>query len=254
MYTDIFQKSALAKNEARIYESLLRNGELSVGEIATKAGVNRRNVYDTLNRLIEKGLVVEIFSSKENRYSAVEPTKLSDILHERLTLVDDAMPHLQDLYKKTPSEYQIYTYRGKEGWKNYMRDIIRIGEDAYFIGAKGGWFDERVKDFLPSSLKEAQRKGITFYHLFDHEMREKEDLIKKHVGKNYKFLPDGYSAPGAIDFFGNHVNIIAEATTQADTIGKLGEDIVFTVIVNKNVADTFRTWFKFMWDFCPKDK
>ena len=67
-YTDLFIQLGLAKNEARIYETLLAEGESSVGEIAKKSQVHRRNVYDSLNRLVEKGLVFEIIQSKENRY------------------------------------------------------------------------------------------------------------------------------------------------------------------------------------------
>ena len=37
-------------------------------------------------------------------------------------------------------------------------------------------------------------------------------------------------------------------------LGKIGtgEEITFTVIVSKNLADSFRTWFQMMWDACTK--
>lgn len=57
MFTETLQQLGLAKNEARIYQTLLQRGEMAVGEIANKSGVHRRNVYDSLNRLVEKGLV-----------------------------------------------------------------------------------------------------------------------------------------------------------------------------------------------------
>ena len=72
-HTKTLETLGLAKNEARIYETLLREGESTVGHISQKSEVYRRNVYDSLNRLMEKGLVFELIHTKENHYKAVDP-------------------------------------------------------------------------------------------------------------------------------------------------------------------------------------
>ncbi len=246
MYTEIFQQIGLAKNESRIYETLLREGESSVGHISTKSKVHRRNVYDSLKRLIEKGLVFEIIQRKENRYQAVDPNKLMELIQEKEIRLAKVMPHLQELYTGTPHTEEVYIYRGPEGWKNYMRDMLRIGEDAYFIGAKGGWLDHRVKHFFPQFIRQTKKKKMKFYHLFDHEVKTQCPEIIQYIGKNYKFFPKGYSTGVAVDIFGDHVNIISEMN-----LGGLVEEFSVTVIINKHIADAFRTWFQFMWDFCP---
>lgn len=248
MYLQTLEQLGLAKNEAKIYTTLLKEGELSVGEIATWSKVHRRNVYDSLKRLVEKGLVFEIIQAKENRYQAVDPNKLSEMIQEKEVMLQKVMPDLQQFYLETPHKEEVYIYRGGEGWKNYMRDMLRIAKEAHFIGAKGGWLDERVKHFFPQFIKEAKKKNIEFYHLFDHEVKENVPEILPHVGKNYKFLPKGYSSPTGIDIFGDHVNIVSEIKD-----GQLAQDFSVTVIVNKNIADSFRMWFKFMWDFCPEN-
>ena len=246
MYSEIFQQLGLAMNEAKIYETLLKEGESSVGNISVKSKVHRRNVYDSLHRLIEKGLVFEILQSNENRFKAVDPRKLMELIQEKEESLSRIMPDLEKLYKGTPHKEEVYVYRGHEGWKNYMRDMIRIGEDAYFIGAKGAWLDYRVRGFFPQFIKETKKKKMKFYHLFDNEVKAKFSHILPFVGKNYKFLPQEYSTPGAIDIFGDHVNILSGLQ-----IGGFVEEFAFTVIVNQQVADAFRIWFKFMWDFCP---
>lgn len=249
MYSEIFEQIGLAKNEARIYETLLREGECSVAKIATKSKVHRRNVYDSLKRLLEKGLAFEILQKNENHYQAVDPDKLMEFVHEKERALENVLPELRSLFRSTPHAQEVFIYRGIEGWKNYMRDILRIGEDFYCIGAKGAWMDTRLKNFFPQFIQEAKRKKINYYHLFDHEVKESDHPILKHVGKNYKILPPGYSAPAAIDFFGNYVNIISNIK-----VGTMDEDFSFTVIINSHIADAFRTWFRFMWDFCPESK
>ena len=124
--------------------------------------------------------------------------------------------------------------------------MLRVGEPSYFIAAKGGWLDERVKDFFPAFVKEAKKKNIKYYHLFDQEVKQNVPEILEYVGKDYKFLPKDYSTPSAVDIFGDRVNIVTEIQ-QAE----LGEEIVFSVIVNKNIADSFRTWFKLIWNHLP---
>lgn len=249
MYQEVLEQLGIPKNEAKIYETLLKEGESSVGNISTKSKIHRRNVYDSLNRLIEKGLVFEIFQRKENRYQAVDPNKLLEIVQEKERVLTKIMPNLQGLYKSTPYKEEIYVYRGPEGWKNYMRDLLRIADEAYFIAAKGGWLDSRVKHFFPQFIKEAEKKGIKFYHLFDHEIKKQCPEIIPHVGKNYRFLPKEYSTGAAIDIFGDHVNIISGIK-----LGGLKEEFSVTVIVNRQIAEAFKVWFKFMWDFCPEKK
>ncbi|HEY1074932.1 MAG TPA: helix-turn-helix domain-containing protein, partial [Patescibacteria group bacterium] len=121
MYTDTLIQLGLAQNEARIYETLLREGESSVGDIATKSGVHRRNVYDSLNRLLEKGLVFEILERRENRYQAVDPGKLSEMLQEKQRALAGIMPSLESLYSGTPHRNDVFIYKGVECWKNYIR-------------------------------------------------------------------------------------------------------------------------------------
>jgi predicted DNA-binding transcriptional regulator len=246
MYEQLFETLSFSKNEAKIYETLLRHGELAVGSIAQRSRIHRRNVYDALNRLVERGLVYEVLEHRESWYQAVDPKKLLELLEEKQSALTRVLPELSKLYENVPHAQRVCIYRGVEGWKNYMRDILRVGQDFYCIGAKGAWMDQRVMNFFPRFIAEAGRRRINYFHLFDHEVRAMGHEIVKHVGKNYKFLPPGYSTPAAVDVFGPHVNILSNIH-----VGGMDDEFWFTVIINQQVADAFRTWFRFMYDFCP---
>lgn len=247
MYQEILQNIGLSPNEAKIYESLVELGESSISKIATAAGVYRRNAYDAINRLIDKGLVFEILSGGKNRYNAVDPGKLLEIVGEKQQSLEAVIPDLLKKFKQREAPEEAYIYRGFEGQKNIWRDVLRVGEDSYFIGAKGGWYDPRLEPARKSFFREANRKKIKFIQLFDYEIKNWKNIPnfpKYFEGQlKYRFLPQKYSTNSAIHIFGDYV-----ISYTGLTIGKIDENVVFFVIKSKHLAESYRTWFWYMWE------
>ncbi len=250
MHNQILQQIGLSKNEAQIYETLLREGESTVGMIANKSKVHRRNVYDAIKRLIEKGIVFEVLETKENRYQAVNPNKLSELLEEKQSALQKVMPELEALFTRTPPAEAVYIYKGVDGWKNYIRDILRVGKDVYTIGGKGAWLDPRLSGTLHQFTTDITKKKMNLRILFDHEMKTQKTNFAKlvHISE-FRFLPGQYSTPCAIDIFGDRVVVLSNVQ-----IGSFNENSSFTVTVNQQIADAFLTWFQFMWENCESVK
>ena len=99
MYSEIFEEIGLSPNEAKIYEVLVTKAEMPVSDISVEGNIHRRNVYDALNRLIEKGLVFQIFQKNENLYRAVHPQKLLEVVKERETKIQRILPALSKQYE-----------------------------------------------------------------------------------------------------------------------------------------------------------
>ena len=57
MEEELLAEFGLTRNEIRVYLTLLKMGSALAGEITEKTGIHRRNIYDSLERLQEKGLV-----------------------------------------------------------------------------------------------------------------------------------------------------------------------------------------------------
>ncbi len=249
MYREILEELGLSPNEAKIYEGLLDIGMASVPEISLKIGVHKRNVYDIIPKLLKKGLIYQIADTKENKYAPLEPAKLSDLIWEKEAKLKSILPALKRQFKKTATGEAVYIYKGVEGFKNYLRDILEVGEDVYFIGAKGGWFDKDLQTFIKKFLRQAKEKKIKYYHIFDAEVKNLAPDLPTALGKPYRFLPPGYSTTGAIDIFGDHI-----VTFSGLTLKNITDDITLVVIINKELADCYRTWFRFMWDHCKVEK
>ncbi len=248
MYDELLRDIGLSVNESRVYEALLHTGEASVQSISIKSKVHRRNVYDSLIKLIDKGLASEVFIKGEKHFKAINPRRLLELVKEREEKVNKALPGMQSLYEGTEEKEEAYMYRGIEGFKSYLQDILKTKETVYFIGAKAFWLDPRLKNYLPRFQRERKRLGIKFMHLFDYEVKEQKPEILELVGKPYKFLPKQYSSPAAVDIFGDYV-----VTFVGVKPGELyGEPIQF-VLKSRKLADGYRKFFQFMWDNCADE-
>jgi predicted transcriptional regulator len=247
MYQELFQKIGLSLNEARVYEALLYLGEANVNAISIKSQVHRRNVYDSINKLIEKGLASETFVKGEKLFKPIDPERLKEILKEKETALETSLPEMKKLYQSVQPEAEAYLFRGIEGAKNYLQLILQEKQPVYFIGAKAMWLDPRLQHYLPHFDKERKKLGIKFMHLFDYEVKAQKPEILKLVGKPYKFLPPEYSSPTMVDIFGDYVVTFVGAKP-----GELYEEPLMFVMKSRLLADGYRKFFQFMWDSCKE--
>jgi len=244
MYEKLLREMGLSPNEARVYEALLQLGESSVQKISLKSKVHRRNVYDSLAKLMEKGLASEIFIKGEKKIRAQNPSKFLALLKEKEEMINKELPGMQAKYEALEEKEEAHLYKGIQGVKNYLNDILKTKETVYFIGAKGMWLDPRLKHFLPHFERERKRLGIKFKHIFDYEVKEKLPEILKLVGKPYKFFPKEYSSPTMVDIFGDYVTTFISSSEP----GLLPDEPIQFVMKSKKLADGYRKFWQFMWD------
>lgn len=146
-YLDNLIDLGLTKNEAKIYLALLIIKQGSVDQISKKSGIHRRNVYDTMQRLAEKGLISRLISEKTLIYSPVQPDKLSDLVTEKEKLLKELLPDLSRIFNQNPTPQQSYVLKGIGGLKNYIKIELAEEGPVYGIGSKGSWFDPRLGQF-----------------------------------------------------------------------------------------------------------
>jgi sugar-specific transcriptional regulator TrmB len=238
----------LTKNQRAVYVAILKTGETDIATITRQTKIHRRNIYDTLQTLLDRGLVYKIIGDHKDVYGAAKPRKLLELVEAKEQTLHHIMPQLQQLYKTPTVEEHAVIYKGIEGFRQYMTDIITKGEDVYCLGAKGGWlYKELGDDFRSWFEKEYTRKKITTYDFFDTEMEavlKDSDRLKNYKKYGpYKFLPPEYSTNAAVDIFADRV-----VTFTGLSLEKLEDDVTLFVIISQDIADSWRTWFQFLWD------
>ncbi|PIR53182.1 hypothetical protein COU76_02510 [Candidatus Peregrinibacteria bacterium CG10_big_fil_rev_8_21_14_0_10_49_10] len=249
MYTELLIELGLKRNEAKIYEALLKYGGSGASTIAIRSKLNRRTVYDTMERLVNKGLVYEVFGEKETTYEAVDPTKLMELLQEKEDKLASALPEMLRSFQSKAAVERAYIFKGLEGVKNYVRMTLQEGDDVLTLGGTGCWLDPRMHMFMEWYLKEAQKKGMTYYNLFDHEVQKEFADAPERLSVECKFLPPEASSNTGIDIFGKYV-----VTSAGWEVGKWSDDLTIFVLASPDLADGYRKWFWMIWNLLPGPK
>lgn len=245
MYQEILQKMGLTTNEAKVYEALLSLGITGANKIALNAKIQRRNTYDTLKQLKEKGLASEITEKGTRKFKAIHPQRLMDLIKEKESILEQSLPQMQKRFESTDSIEQTIVYKGMEAVKNMYWDMIRQGKDLWVLGGRGNWLDPRWKYFLPKMERERIEKGIKYRHLFYHELRNPKhpnhSITKILKGNKFRFLPKGFTSTCSIEIY-------------ADRVASMywGEEPLVVVIISEKIAEGYRKYFEFMWKHCEK--
>lgn len=246
MYLQLLETLGLSPNEAKIYQSLIQYGGNTVSTISLRAKVHRRNVYDSLNRLIEKGLVYRVFAQGgDQMYEAVAPVKLKEIIEEKQRILDRQLPDMLQVFRDHRVPQRAYIYKGYEGVKNYLHQILTVGQDIYSIGGKGILAEPNIRSFVQWYNVERKKQKQKHFHIWDADMAIDPPVPLGTKGR-YKFMNEQYTTDSTMDIFGDYI-----VTFSGVTKGHIDEDVTIFMIVSPNLANTYRTWWQMMWDLLP---
>ncbi len=236
-------EAGLSLNEARVYQALVRLGNSSVNTLSSNTRISRSNVYDAIARLCKKGLATQVFVEKKKLYAPSNPRRLLELLDEKKESINTIVSGLVNQYEKNKSVEQAFVHHGLEAYKNYMFDILEKKAPYYCIGAKGMWFDPRLKYFKAQYDRERAKVKIPYSHIFDEEMKKHITDPLKFKNAEHKFLPKKYCSKLTIEFFGDEVVLYT-----GEEFGKLKDEPVVFVIKSKEIVDGFKKIYEFMWD------
>ena len=245
MYEETLEMLGLSPNEAKIYKALLELKNANIWNISTHAQIHRRNTYDAIQRLMNKGLAYQILPKKTLTYAPVHPEKLREIVEEKQKELESVMPGLVRRFSEINIEQTIYVYKGIGGLKNFIDLIIREKRDIYGIGSKGTWFDPRIRNFATRAQKKYIKAGITSHLIYDQNLEGHPEVIKI-VGGNKKFLPQKYCGGSSVDIFGDYVAIYSGVGVKS-----LEQDITIFILKDKTLAKDYMRWWHFIWDMLP---
>jgi sugar-specific transcriptional regulator TrmB len=215
---NLLQNPKLPKNESKVYLSLLKLGSSTAGKITKASGVHRRNVYDALERLIERGLV---------SYTTKEKIKYFDVTYP--------LPDFFQIRKIPNVESTAVIYKGVNGVKSIFEDILNSKKENLVLGAHRP--PENIKNYLDRfhkrRIKLKIKEKILFFNKSDVKRARK---LSKLPFTKLKFLQNNSGSKVAINIYGNKVAMLMRAESGG------------FLIENEFVAKNFREYFNLLWE------
>jgi predicted transcriptional regulator len=229
----------LTQGEIKAYSAILHLGSSSINSIHEKTGMERRAIYDILNKLIEKGLVTYTIEQGKRTYQCSPPNKLKEKIKskkEELDQFEKIIPEMESIFKSSKPKISFQIFKGKEGIKAVFEDMLNY-EDNFFIG--GRWYvTKEMPTYWIHYDKRRIEAGVKWHNLVLHDAPETPTKKLVYV----KELPKDFSGnPTLIWIYGNKVAHIIWSP----------EFIAFTM-ESKDIAENYKKYFKYLWNNVAK--
>ncbi len=234
----------LNDDQAAVYLATLELGEASILEISRKSGVKRSSIYNFIDELKSRGLIIETTKKKRNVFSASSPRSFIEIEQTRLKDLQRLLPELEAVENTSRTKPRVTFYNGVDGIKHVYaesmseRDTTINGFADFEAGIKVLGENFYMDYYLPERVK----RGILYRGI----LRD-DEMAKKYQQRNNKDLRDSKIMPGKgisteIDIFNNKVALMS-----------FRAKVPFAVLIeDQDIAESLRTVWQQLWDRLPE--
>ncbi|MFA6023303.1 MAG: helix-turn-helix domain-containing protein [Candidatus Pacearchaeota archaeon] len=229
----------LTNGEIKVYSAILNIGSSSINNIHEKTGMERRAIYDIINKLIEKGLISYTIERGKRTYQCAPTQKLKELINLKKQEIEEfekILPDINKTYNSLKPDINIEIFRGKEGIKTLFEDMLNYKEN-FFIG--GRWYvAKEMPLFWENYDKRRIKKGVKWNNLVLY------DALKQPTNKfvETKTLPKEFSgSPAIIWIYGNKVvNVIWK------------DYFIALLIESEDIANNYKKYFDYLWKAVAK--
>ena len=243
---DTLIQIGLTKNETDVYLCLLQLEEALAGEIAKKTGISRTYIYDTVEKLIQKGLVSYVIRNGKRYYRAASPKKIIDYLKDQEAKINIILPQLLALHKPLTKKPIIEVYDGPEGMKNIYTIMFRTKPKNWCLLGSSGKAEEVVgHDFLDIMESRRSKLGINFKCLMNptRKARKRGKELSKFPLTEVRYLIQEYVSPVSTYLFGDYTSLMLW----------MKEKPLAVLIHDKDITNSFKEHFKLLWKLSKKN-
>ena len=130
---DVFADLGFSERETKVYLALLELGETTVGPIAAKTRIQHSKVYQTIEKLIDRGLATFVIKSKTKHFQAQSPNRILSMIREKERNFQGILPELEQRQKQVQSPQTARIYEGYKAIKSMYESIIEeLNKKSYY--------------------------------------------------------------------------------------------------------------------------
>jgi sugar-specific transcriptional regulator TrmB len=234
MFETELKDLGLTDNEVKIYLTLIREGILNPTKLAEKTGLHRSYVYDTLERLLEKGVINTILVDNKKNFQAIDPKVLREQFEIKIKQMDSILPQLSTLFQSKQEGISVELHKGKRVYKTLIQDLVSNLKNKDTVCITG--IDESILEQIePIYLKQ-------YFTILKEKKVNEKIIIKKGTKKfteksiNYRVLDGEYLGDTATVIYQNKVYLFIN-----------GEPNYLIIIKGKSIAESYKKNFELLW-------
>ncbi len=238
----LLHRIGLDEREADVYLAALMLRSARASEIAKAAKQSRSHTYLMLRSLERRGLVSEVERGKVLSFVAAEPDRLLTYLKDRQRelqslekLTEGALPQLKSLTGPMLQEPRVTLLHGIDGMKQVYHEIFPNAFCALFN---------------PESMYRAFGTGIPQMILNQDESLKGKDLLVDNTAAKRFIKENPQNDDYTIRLLPEKITFETDTMVYGDTMALFSYDTDHTIIriENRNIADSFRSWFEILWN------
>ncbi|HLD15700.1 MAG TPA: helix-turn-helix domain-containing protein [Candidatus Nanoarchaeia archaeon] len=234
MDTSILEGLGLSKGEIGVYITLLEIGTTKVGKIIEKSGMASSAVHNSINSLVEKGLVSYIKKGKIKSYQATPAKNILDFIDEKKKKFLEVLPELEAKQKFAKEKQEAEIFKGIKGilsMLNIQIEDTNNGDEYRFFATQ-----------LEGKNEEIQK----FFRRYDAKRAEKGLIIKGLAPSNLKSLFQGRKVL-KMKYTDNPIPSDISICKDKVALISWGENPVGYLIISKQIFEKFKRFFDETW-------
>jgi predicted transcriptional regulator len=229
---EIRQIFQLDDKDAKIFLALIKTGRATVNVLMKQTNIERRTIYDILERLIQKGYARYVYENNVKTYFPTNKNILLESLQKKVEDFKNIMPQL-DSFKTKESHVEIFN--GIEGIRMVFNEIVASRAIHYAFGDVSKFVEQAGFDtqkFLARLEKIGARERIIY--------PEGKKALRIRRGE-YRFLRSDLVPPTPV--------IICGGVT---FLFMFSDPILIIRIDNDEITASYTSYFETYWKMAKK--
>ncbi|MCX7614652.1 MAG: hypothetical protein N2Z65_02715 [Clostridiales bacterium] len=186
----VLRRFNYTESEAKVYLSLLQNGPQTGYEVSKISGVPRSKVYNVLEMLVNRGVVVTTPGSKTVMYKAEPLERLNNLIQASVEEGVNELRREAEKFAHPIDDEQIWKMSGYQSIMDKCKEMIRTSKKELMIQI---WQEELTEDMEQLLLKKEKELNLLVI-LYDCEEKYRTRLkqIYRHGFEKDRLRETGY--------------------------------------------------------------
>ncbi len=187
------QSLGFTKNDSKVLLTLCKYKVLSPADIAKSSSVDRARVYDSLNRLIERGFIQKEPVKRGANYQVIPVEKIFEQIRreykekiDRTRRIEEAIAELE--IESEESEPRVWSINSKDKIRKKIKDLIDSAKQRILfivtpdlLMEELGGFDWIIKELWNKKFQSNSIQIIIALKFFDAIKEEMKKLLKLSI-------------------------------------------------------------------------